>query len=546
MADETIEVKLKLIDNMSNEIKATRAAVESNLTKMRQDAERAKTGFGQFAGGLKSGLAGALSFLGPTAIAATAVTTAIRTMGKAFGDANTLFRMNAQLGISTNLLNVLDDAARHVGGNLESMTMGIKGFEVALVEAQKAGSKENEVLKALGVTLTNDVEKDFKATIIALSKITDQHTRAAAATALFGRSALEILPALEEIAANIDNINAGMSQETIQSLHEGARAWSDFWDGVVEQTGTGLAAVMNFFKKTQEAAKNPGAVIPGLDMTTGAQSTIAGANAPNKTQTALERALAGVKDKEKKPKAEPVNIYGETAEQEKKRIDDQYQARVDAMNQELELGQNVAEANELLRAQNLERVEYYAQQQAEIEQIKNDVIYSGSMDIVRSMGAVTQAMAKNSKQRKAAALIETAAYGGVSSALAWKEAFAQKDTGGFYGKLAAAIIGTGAAVANMVVAIANINKYARGGYAKAGYAIVGEEGPELVRFGGGANVMTAGATRQILNDNRRSEATFVFNDSNGREIDRLRVQIRNGSADSLVSELRSRMRLQVA
>jgi hypothetical protein len=284
-------------------------------------------------------------------------------------------------------------------------------------------------------------------------------------------------------------------------------------------------------------------------MTTGKQTTVAG-NITTKTKglTSLELALAGIKDKSSSgvSKIEPRNIYGETKEEEQKRIDEQYQARVDDMNRRLDLAQNEAEAAEVLRQQNIERIRAAAEAEAEIESIKNDVIRSGSYDIVATMGSVTSAMAKNSKQRKAAALIETAAYGGVSSALAWKEAFAQKDTGGFYGKLAAAIIGTGAAIANMVVSIANINKYAMGGTARGGYALVGDDGPELVRFGGSAHVYTAGQTRQILNDNRKSEATFVFNDSSGREIERLRVRVRNGEADQLVSDLRSRMKLQVA
>jgi len=54
------------------------------------------------------------------------------------------------------------------------------------------------------------------------------------------------------------------------------------------------------------------------------------------------------------------------------------------------------------------------------------------------------------------------------------------------------------------MAIINQQKFARGGMAKPGMALVGEEGPELVRFGAPGQVFTASQTKSILNNDNRA------------------------------------------
>jgi hypothetical protein len=562
MADETIEVKLQLIDNMSNEIKATRAAVESNLTRMRQEADKAKSGFGQFTSQLKSGLASAVSFLGPAALAATSVTTAFKAMGQAMKMADTLTNMNQKLGISTDLLQRLDIIAKQSGSSIEAMTMGFKTFQTVMVDASKEGSKQEKIFNALGVSLkdvngnSRDVESVFRDVIKALRGIDNQQLKVATATELFGRTALDIIPAIKELDESYTKLSKNnlLSEEEIKRLDDAGDAWTRFWNKIVVGTGKAMAKFLEYDERIKNSPTYKLAYGQASSAESAKRSLLGGHGTLDpeawmptwkqmETNSGLAAAVSGAGSGGTKSKRTP---YIATYDESIRLIKERDKKLVEGRKQVAEALQKIDDERLGREKKNQNERDELARREAEITQFKNDVIYTGSMDIIRSMNAATTAIFKNATQRKAAALIETAAYGGVSSALAWKEAFAQKDTGGFYGKLAAAIIGTGAAIANMVVAIANINKYARGGSVRSGYAIVGEEGPELVRFGGGAAVMTAGATRQIMNDNRKSEATFIFNDTNGREIERIRAQVRNGSADALVSDLRARMKLQAA
>ncbi len=119
-------------------------------------------------------------------------------------------------------------------------------------------------------------------------------------------------------------------------------------------------------------------------------------------------------------------------------------------------------------------------------------------------------------------------------ALAWKEAFAAKDTTGFYGKLAAAIIGTAAVGINTGVAVSQINKYRSGTTsAMGGYSVVGEAGPEIVEMPAGARVLNAMETRNISNDSR----SIVYNFHDAGSVDTIRASVRSGGADRLISEL---------
>jgi DNA-binding beta-propeller fold protein YncE len=122
--------------------------------------------------------------------------------------------------------------------------------------------------------------------------------------------------------------------------------------------------------------------------------------------------------------------------------------------------------------------------------------------------------------------------------MAWKEAFAAKDTGGFYGKLAAAIIGTAAAVINTGVALATINRYETGtGSSAGGLAMVGEAGPEMVRLPAGSTVYNAAETRNYVSNNN---AQTVIHVTSGGVTETFKAAIRSGGADRLISDMFAR------
>jgi hypothetical protein len=92
------------------------------------------------------------------------------------------------------------------------------------------------------------------------------------------------------------------------------------------------------------------------------------------------------------------------------------------------------------------------------------------------------------------------------------------------------------------VAMIEKQKFALGGYARPGMALVGEYGPELVRFDRPGQVYNARETRQMVNSsttNNSTNATFVFNNPDG-SVDTLKAKVRTGELDGLIDDLRKR------
>jgi hypothetical protein len=92
------------------------------------------------------------------------------------------------------------------------------------------------------------------------------------------------------------------------------------------------------------------------------------------------------------------------------------------------------------------------------------------------------------------------------------------------------------------VAMIEKQKFALGGYARPGMALVGEYGPELVRFDRPGQVYNARETRQMVNSsttNNSTNATFVFNNPDG-SVETLKAKVRTGELDGLIDDLRKR------
>jgi hypothetical protein len=185
-----------------------------------------------------------------------------------------------------------------------------------------------------------------------------------------------------------------------------------------------------------------------------------------------------------------------------------------------------------------------AEQEQQIESAKYNFQKDISLSSIEVMGQATQAMARNATERKEAALLEIIAYGAVSSALAWKEAFAQSDTGGFYGKLAAAIVGTAAAVVNTAVAIGNLNANAQGtNNFEGGPTRINENGPEIVQLPSGTVIHNS--TKSADMDRRaggESMQPLIVNFHHQQDVvETFRTKIRSGQARGFLQDLRGAM-----
>jgi hypothetical protein len=91
------------------------------------------------------------------------------------------------------------------------------------------------------------------------------------------------------------------------------------------------------------------------------------------------------------------------------------------------------------------------------------------------------------------------------------------------------IMGLGAA------AKAGIQSFESGGYPRAGAALVGERGPEIVQMSGNERVFNNRDSRAMMQN--QTQAHFHFYDKKGSEVSTMSAQIRSGQADSLVSDI---------
>jgi hypothetical protein len=83
---------------------------------------------------------------------------------------------------------------------------------------------------------------------------------------------------------------------------------------------------------------------------------------------------------------------------------------------------------------------------------------------------------------------------------------------------------------------AGIQSFESGGYPRAGAALVGERGPEIVQMSGNERVFNNRDTRQMM-QGQSQPVNFHFYDKKGNEISTLSAQIRSGQADSVVADL---------
>src|SRR5688500_13433103 len=138
--------------------------------------------------GFKRGLAAAQKTLKATAVAGTAVATAIYSAAKRFADAGSeIADMAARTGLGTTALQEIKHAAEQTGGSIDDVEAGIRKMQKTLGDATAGSNSATEALGRVGLKLDDlkDLKPEDQFSKIAkqLRDITDPAQRSAAAMA---------------------------------------------------------------------------------------------------------------------------------------------------------------------------------------------------------------------------------------------------------------------------------------------------------------------------------------------------------------------------
>lgn len=568
MADNTVQVHIQLVDEVTKQSASVRRNVERDLTGMNSAAGKAAVGFGQLGGSIKSSMLNAVSFLGPASIAAAGVTTAFRALKESLNFADMIANLNAKFGISTTMIQQLDYIAKQSGGSVENMALAFKALQAQMFDAGKAGSTADKLFKALGVTVT-DNETTFKDSIKALAGIEDETTRAAAATQLFGRAALEILPNIEALNKEFSKSKTDIpifDPETVKTLDDIGDAMERMWKGFVVWTGKAVSALWNFenakAKIWGSAFSSFGpkkfVMAPGVD---DSQAGSAGSQGQDDAAASRQKAvndalITAQKDGQKatiqsyeqfqqEEEAFRIRAEAETrAALAKKEIDD-YDRRANAFAAEL---QQTTDANQsMVDADRVYKEQLAANQAAAIEEKKRQAqvfaqieqnMVGATMSATRSLADIGRLAVTNSKananEKKNILTGLAVAEGAASIITAVKAGWDSGIT--YWDKAALAVAGGIAAGAQTIGQIATIRsqRFEQGGIV-AGSSTTGDRIP--IRANAGEMVLTRQHQANLLAiANGRGgggrSATINIYDQSGNLVDKVHSQLRRGNGDA--------------
>lgn len=221
MADNETKIRLTAVDGVSavlNNIKGKTGEVESSLKK------------------LAAVSLGGLSLAG----LASSVQTAIKA-------AAAMEELSQKTGIATDKLSALDYAFRREGVSTESFAKAVKELSKNMIEAGDASSKTGKLFAELGVNSRGDTREALLKIADTFKALPDGATKAALAVNLFGKAGLDLIPALNNGAEGIRQIEEQARKLGITFDSETGRAAKKFSDDMfalsesTKKLGTSLA-----------------------------------------------------------------------------------------------------------------------------------------------------------------------------------------------------------------------------------------------------------------------------------------------------------------
>lgn len=194
------------------------------------------------AGTLSSNL-GKIGFVA-VATAAAAAATAVTKMVMATAEAGDNFHeLSKRTGISVEALSGLKYAAELSGSSIEGVAIGLKFLGKNMAEATSGTGEVSAAFKSLGINVkdstgqlrpTNDVLLELADKF---RNMEDGSNKVAIAMKIFGRSATEIIPLLNEGSAGISNMTAEAKRLGLTFTTEGAAAADEFNDNLTKLKG---------------------------------------------------------------------------------------------------------------------------------------------------------------------------------------------------------------------------------------------------------------------------------------------------------------------
>lgn len=246
MADNETKIRLTAVDDVTAKLNSIRSATGE--------------------------LTGSFSKLGAafTAIGVTGFVTGIAaTVKSAIDAAASMGDLSQKTGIAVSELTALDYAMRREGVTTEAFGKGIKELSKNLVEAGDATSKTGKLFQLLGVEATAGPRDALLKIADAFQALPDGATKATLATQLFGKAGQDMIPALNNGAAGIRQIEEEARRLGITFGGETAKAAKEFSDNVfalqessrslgIELAEKLLPGLTNISRAMKEAAQDGG------------------------------------------------------------------------------------------------------------------------------------------------------------------------------------------------------------------------------------------------------------------------------------------------
>jgi hypothetical protein len=215
MATTPVDILLRVRDEASQKLREVAAETGGLVGTI----QRLSAGLGVW---------GAIS-VGVTTLGAAAVASA-----KQMSDlVEQLDRASAITSIGIEPLQAMFKIIKDAGGDTEPLIKGLARFKREVADG-------NPILKELGVTGGTVVQR-FLQVADALGRSSDEYKVAAAAQALFGKTGLQLIPDLANLAANTDKVQQSMKQTheileesalpSIRALHEETKKLGGDWKG---------------------------------------------------------------------------------------------------------------------------------------------------------------------------------------------------------------------------------------------------------------------------------------------------------------------------
>lgn len=183
--------------------------VSQPLKKIQDNTDKMRNSFNKLRGGLKQA---GKAFLAVGATVGVVGGAIIRGANQVAQMGDRIDKMSQKIGMSRKSFQEWDYIMSQNGGNVESLQMGFKTLTTQIEGVQKGSKDSVNAFKALGVQVKDSngqfrsADDIFNDSIRALQKIENPTQKMILANRLFGRSASELRPLLNQEAQAVDDL----------------------------------------------------------------------------------------------------------------------------------------------------------------------------------------------------------------------------------------------------------------------------------------------------------------------------------------------------